>query len=139
MAYIEPRKRKNGTTKYYVHWKEPLTGAAMHEKCDSLDDSKFLLTVLKAHDDLEKAHAAVVNFYGEKYTVSKMVREHIAILTSAAGYTVRRYEGYVKNHLDGALGERAAADVEYRDIMGWVRTMKDKGLKPKTVANVHGL
>lgn len=71
--------------------------------------------------------------------VSRMLLEHIAILTDADGYTVRRYEGYVRNHFNGNPGDRGAAEVEYRDIMLWVRMMKDKGLKPKTIANVHGL
>jgi hypothetical protein len=113
MAYIEPRKRKNRATAFYVRWKDAHTGAAMHHKSDSHDDAKFLLTVLKAHDDLDKAHAAVVHDYGGKHTVSKMVPEHIPILTSADGYTASRYEGYVKKPLDGALGGRAAAGVEY--------------------------
>jgi len=29
--------------------------------------------------------------------------------------------------------------VTYRHVAGWVRAMTEKGLSPKTIANVHGL
>ena len=112
----------------------------MSEKLDNLADARFLLTVLKAHDsDTEAAHQNAATFYAETYTVAKMVKEHIDLLTGVNGYTIRRYRGNLKNHLTDGLGTMDAHQIGYRDDVEWVQVMEAKGLSAKTIANVHGL
>lgn len=112
----------------------------MSEKFDNHADARFLLTVLKAHDsDTAAALQNAVTFYAEIYTVSKMVQEHIDLLTGVNGYTIRRYRGNLKNHLTDGIGAMDALRVGYREDVEWVQGMKAKGLSAKTIANVHGL
>ena len=46
-----------------------------------------------------------------------MIEDHIGLLTSANGYTIRRYKGNLKCHIAETLGQMDAAEVEYRDIV----------------------
>lgn len=140
MAYLEPRTRKNGMTAFYVRWRDKQTGEALSQKFDDEADARFLLTVLKAHDsDTDAAHRSAAEFYAETFTVSKMVSEHIELLTRVNGYTRQRYKGNLKNHLTDGLGSADAHLVGYAEVSSWVQGMKSKGLSPKTIANVHGL
>jgi integrase len=68
-----------------------------------------------------------------------MIEDHIDLLTSANGYTVRRYKGNLRCHIANSLGVMDATAVEYRDIIRWIKEMQEKGLSSKTIANVHGL
>jgi hypothetical protein len=51
VAYIEDRKRKDGSVTYYVRWTDPDTKRRMWQRMDSKDSANLLLTVLKAHDN----------------------------------------------------------------------------------------
>jgi site-specific recombinase XerC len=127
-------------TAFYVRWRDKQTGEALSQKFDDEADARFLLTVLKAHDsDTDAAHRSAAEFYAETFTVSKMVSEHIELLTRVNGYTRQRYKGNLKNHLTDGLGSADAHLVGYAEVSSWVQGMKSKGLSPKTIANVHGL
>ncbi|TSE15668.1 site-specific integrase [Arthrobacter sp. KBS0703] len=140
MAQIEARKRKNGSITYYVRWIDPDTRQRMTQKMDSRESAEFLHTVLTAHGgDVGGALNAAREYYGGVYTVTRMIEDHIGLLTSANGYTVRRYKANLKSHIAQTLGTTDAARVEYRDIVSWIKGMQDKGLSSKTIANVHGL
>lgn len=142
MAYVEPRTRTNGPTVFYIRWADSKTGRKLSQKFrqDQEADARFLLTVLKAHEsDTEAALTSARAHYGRIYTVSTMVDEHIGLLTGVTGYTVRRYRGDLRNHLTNGLGTLDASKVGYRDVVEWVQSMQAKGLKAKTIANVHGL
>lgn len=140
MAYLDPRRRKNGSTAYYVRWKDPSTGKSESQQFADRDDAKLLLNILKAHDgDTGKALASTRAFYAEVYTVTRMIETHLDLRTNVSGYTIRRYRGYLKNHINDTLGAMDARKVEYRNIIAWVKDMQAKGLEGKTIANVHGL
>ena len=112
----------------------------MTQKMDSEENAKFLLTVLNAHgNNVEEALNSAKDFYGGVYTVSRMIEDHISLLTSANGYTIRRYKGNLKCHIAENLGAMDAMQVEYRDIVAWIKNMQTKHLSSKTIANVHGL
>ena len=49
LAFIEKRKRKDGSVTHYVRWIDPETKTRMTQKMDSEESAKFLLTVLLAH------------------------------------------------------------------------------------------
>lgn len=140
MANIEARKRKNGSVTYYVRWIDPDTKQRMTQKMDCKESAEFLLTVLHAHGgDVGRALDAAQDYFTGVYTVTRMIEDHIGLLTSANGYTVRRYKANLKNHIAPTLGTSDAAGVEYRDIVSWIKGMQAKGLSSKTIANVHGL
>ncbi|MET3143495.1 UNVERIFIED_ORG: integrase [Arthrobacter sp. UYEF2] len=140
MACIEKRRRGDGTVAHYVRWIDPDTKKRMTQRMDGEESAKFLLTVLQAHgSDVGKALDSATEFFKAKYTVSRMIEDHIAFLTDANGYTLRRYKGNLRCHIADTLGRMDATEVEYRDIVVWIKSMKAKGLAAKTIANVHGL
>ncbi|WP_376955474.1 tyrosine-type recombinase/integrase [Arthrobacter methylotrophus] len=140
MACIENRKRKDGTVTHYVRWIDPDTKTRMTQRMDSEESAKFLLTVLLAHgSNVGAALDSATDYFKGKYTVTRMIEDHIGLLTSANGYTVRRYKGNLKCHIAATLGQMDATEVEYRDIVAWIKGMQSKGLTSKTIANVHGL
>ncbi|WP_078108888.1 site-specific integrase [Arthrobacter sp. SRS-W-1-2016] len=139
MAYIEDRKRKDGTVTHYVRWTDPDSKQRMAQKMPSKDSAKLLLTVLKAHgNNIDSALESVRAHYRGVYTVSRMIEDHISLLTHS-GYTIRRYRGMLRCHIADGIGTMDATKVEYRDVVAWVKDMQLKGLAPKTIKNVHGL
>ncbi|WP_457974792.1 hypothetical protein [Arthrobacter sp. D1-17] len=50
-----------------------------------------------------------------------MIEDQIALLTDADGYTVRRYKGNLRCHIAGTLGQLDATEVEYRNIVKWIK------------------
>lgn len=112
----------------------------MTQKVDSKESAELLLTVLKAHSsDVDAALRSTKDYFSGVYSVTRLIEDHIEHLTNVNGYTIRRYRGNLKCHIANDLGTMAAADVEYRDIVRWVKQMQAKGLSAKTIANVHGL
>jgi hypothetical protein len=139
VAYIEGRKRKNGSVTYYVRWIDPDTKQGLAQKTPSKDDAELLLAVLKAHaNDIDSALESVRAHHRGVYTVSRMIENHLSLLT-VGGYTMRRYRGMLRCHIADRLGTMDATKIEYRDIVAWVKDMQAKGLEPKTIKNVHGL
>jgi hypothetical protein len=73
---------------------------------DSEESAKFLLTVLWAHgNNVDAALANAIDHFNGRYTVSRMIEDHIGLLRSANGYTVRRYKGNLKCHIQNTLGQ----------------------------------
>lgn len=140
VAYRDSRQRKDGTVTHYVRWVDPATKKQRTQKVASEEDAKFLVTVLNAHaNDADAALSSARDHYKGIYSVTRMIEDHIALLTNANGYTIRRYKSNHKCHIADALGTLDASKVEYRDIVRWMQGMEAKGLASKTTANVHGL
>jgi hypothetical protein len=72
-------------------------------------------------------------------TVESAIAEHIDLLTGVGPDTRSHYRGQLRTHIASVLGAYPVAALTYRHVAGWVRAMGDKGLSPKTIANVHGL
>lgn len=90
----------------------------MTQKMESKEDAELLLTFLKAHGrDVGAALRSAKDHFGGVYTVTRMIEDHIDLLTSANGYTVRRYRGNLRRHIADSLGVMDASAVEYRDIV----------------------
>jgi len=139
VAYIEDRERKDGSVTYYVPWIDPDTKQRMWQKMDSKDSANLLLTVLNAHaNNIDSAPESVKAHYRGVYTVSRMIENHISLLM-VGGYTIRRYRGMLRCHIEDGLGTLDATKVEYKDIVAWVKGLQAKGLASKPIANVHGL
>lgn len=140
VAYLESRKRKNGKTAHYAIWIDAGSGKRMSQIFEGKNDAQFLVNVLNAHkSDTDAALQSARQAYGGAYTVEQMIADHVGLLTTANGYTIERYEGYVRNHINGGLGQLDAAKVGYAEIVEWIQSMQAKNLAAKTIANVHGL
>ncbi|MHA7274870.1 tyrosine-type recombinase/integrase [Arthrobacter sp. TMT4-20] len=140
MANIEERPRKDGSTAYLVRWVDKKTRKRKTQRFDDAKDAQLMLGVLEAHGlDTTKALESTRAHLAGAYTVSKMVEDHIDLRTNANGYTILRYRGQLTNHLAPTIGRMNVAEVDYRDVVGWVKAMADAGSAPKTIANVHGL
>ena len=72
-------------------------------------------------------------------TVEAAITEHIELLTGVGADTPSHYRGQLRTHIAPGLGALPVPAVTYRHVAGWVRAMTEKGLSPKTIANVHGL
>jgi hypothetical protein len=72
-------------------------------------------------------------------TVEAAITEHIDLLTGVGADTRSHYRGQLRAHIAPGLGPLPVPAVTYRHVAGWVRAMTEKGLSPKTIANVHGL
>lgn len=68
-----------------------------------------------------------------------MVSEHIDLLTAVGSDTRAHYRQQLAAHIAPSIGPYPVSAMSYRHMAGWVRAMSEKGLAPKTIANVHGL
>ena len=135
VAYRDSRQRKDGTVTHFVRWVDPATKKQRTQKVASEDDANFLVTVLNAHgNDVDAALNSAKDHYKGIYTVTRMIEDHIALLTNAKGYTIRRYKSNHKCRVADTLGTLDATKVEYRDIVQWMKGMEAKGLASKTIA-----
>ncbi|MEC5200825.1 hypothetical protein RCH21_003078 [Arthrobacter sp. PL16] len=140
MANIEERPRKNGQTAYILRWADKRTHERKSHRFADEHDARRMRLVLEAHDhDTERALENVRKHYQSVYIVSDMVSDHIEMRTWANGYTVRRYKGILRRHIDPILGSVAATDVDYRDVVRWIKSLQGNGLAPKSISNAHGL
>ncbi|WP_051427553.1 hypothetical protein [Arthrobacter sp. H20] len=140
MPNIEKRPRKDGSTAHLLRWVDKKTGKRRTQRFDEVKDAEFMMTVLEAHDlDTSLALSSAQKHFMGAYTVTKMVEDHIDLLTNANGYTIRRYKGQLAKHLTPTIGRIDVLEVDYRDVVGWVKAMSAAGSSPKTIANVHGL
>jgi hypothetical protein len=65
-----------------VRWIDPDSRQAKAQKMPSEDSANLLLTVLKAHaNDIDSALESVKAHYRGVYTVSRMIENHISLLT----------------------------------------------------------
>ncbi|WP_411373308.1 hypothetical protein ACLH0K_09015 [Arthrobacter sp. MPF02] len=82
---------------YYVRWIDPESRNRMSQKVDSKENAELLRTVLNAHDNnIDAALKSTRDHFSGVYTVTRMIEDHIDLLTSANGYTLRRYKGNLR-------------------------------------------
>lgn len=85
MAHIDERPRKNGSVTYYVRWIDPDSKGRMTQKMASKESAELLLTVLKAHgSDVDAALKSTKEHFSGVSTVTRMIEDHIDLLTSAS-------------------------------------------------------
>ncbi|NUU18447.1 site-specific integrase [Cellulomonas humilata] len=140
MASIRERRRADGTRAYAVLWRDPDTGRQTSLTYDDKRDATVACQLIEAAGGhaLEAARIAE----GIRKTgpsVDDVITEHIDLLTSVGPDTRKHYSNQLAAHISPTLGPYPVAALTYRHIAGWVREMSEKGLAPKTIANVHGL
>ena len=121
-------------------WRDLETGRRTSLTYDDERDAAVVKELIEAagrHAD--KAARIAEGVRRPEPTVLDAIREHIDLLTGVGADTRSHYRGQLKAHISPLLGALPASAVTYRHVAEWVRAMTEKGLSPKTIANVHGL
>ncbi len=121
-------------------WRDPETGRQTSLTYDDEREARVARELIEAaggHADEAARIAEAVRTPGP--TLEAAVSEHIDLLTGVGPDTRSHYRGQLRTHIAPVLGPYPVAAITYRHIAGWVRAMSEKGLSPKTIANVHGL
>ena len=140
MASVRERRRSDGTRSFAVLWRDPETGRQTSLTYDDERDARVAKELIEAAG----GHAAEAARIAEAVRapgplVRDVVAEHIDLLTGVGADTRSHYRGQLAAHIAPVLGAYPVAALTNRYIAGWVRLMAEKGLAPKTIANVHGL
>lgn len=139
MASIEERHSKaSGAVSYRVIWRDK--GQRNTQTFADRDAARQWKDVLeRTGHDSAKAERAVLSAASPSPTVKDAGARHIASLTNLTPYTLQVYERQVRLHISPTLGHLPVDQVTRDDVAEWVMHMRDKGLSPKTITNVHGL
>jgi integrase len=143
MAWVKPRKRKNGSVYFCVYFRElnHQTGkkAQTSLSWDNFEDADQCRQLI---DQLgpEKAREIlrIVQTPGSVQTVRQFLLKHIDHLTGVEQGTLARYRAYVRNDVGPALGEIPLTALSRDDVSRWIAKMTADGASGKTVANKHG-
>ncbi|ORW32712.1 integrase [Mycobacterium paraense] len=146
-ASIRERKRANGATSYAVLYR--LDGGQRTLTFHDKPPAEALKAAIKAHG----IHRALeMNGYQVRtdepraaLTVARWCRRYIDQLTGVEGYTVEKYEGYLRMDIGPRLGDIPLAKLTEEDIAAWVqhlettpRAKTGRVPTPKTIRNLHG-
>lgn len=137
MASIEERKNTAGkVTSVRVIWRDKKGGKQYLKVSNRADAEKWKHLLEAAGHDVKAAERALLRSISESptmYTVSDKHLERILVRP----YTLKKYRGYIRNHLD-TLGNLPIDTVTDTDLIQWVKYMMGKNKSPKTISNVHG-
>lgn len=137
MASIEkrPSTTKNPPS-YRVAWRDK--GAKMSQTFPTLAEAEQWKIILEAaQHDTDKADRALLTKASTVPTFSDVAAWHMARLVNVQPYTLRKYRGYLANHLE-ELAPLPVDKITEDDLIGWIITMQKAGASPKTIRNVHG-
>lgn len=138
MASIREHVRKNGTTSYYVLWREPDSGKQTSMTVSTRQQAKNLKKLLDANGQrLEKVEHALAAV--DTFTVGTMIDQYIKLNTRATPGTLYGYRTIKKQHFDPELSTVAADEIDDETLVTWIRWMQSRGLSSKTIANAYGL
>jgi len=140
MASVRERRRSDGTRSFAVLWRDPVTGRQTSLTYDDERDARVAKELIEAAGGHAAEAARIAEAVGAPGPlVRDVVAEHIDLLTGVGADTRSHYRGQLAAHIAPVLGAYPVGALRYRHIAGWVRLMGEKGLAPKTIANVHGL
>jgi integrase len=137
MATIEARKNAAGKiTSYRVEWydKGKRQRQTLPTEVAAIQWKNLLVAV---KHDTQAAQTALLRQVSQSPSFEDVALGHIERLINVREYTVKRYRGYIKNHL-GSLAHLPVGQIKEDDLIHWIKAMTKKGCSPKTVANVHG-
>lgn len=141
MAWIRPRKRKDGGITYTVTWREP--GDTKEQTIpfkDNLAAAEETVRLLDANgQSFEIASAVLASAKLDGPTVYEMMAMHIDQLVDVGDYQLGRYRSARERYFKQGLGSMRVKGVQYKDVNLWVKGMQKRGLSAKTIANHHGL
>jgi integrase len=125
---------------FTVLFRERSTSKQTSLTFDDRAEAERMRRVIEANGgDLNAALGVVAATKRRVPSVSAVVGEHIDLLTGVSPGQVTRYRAQLRDHLSDRLGDQPIDAVGLRDIAAWLHRMQEKGLAPKTIANLHGL
>jgi len=123
-----------------VLWRDPDTGRQTSLTYDDEREARVARELIEAAGGRADEAARIAEAVRKPGpTVEAAITEHIDLLTGVGADTRSHYRGQLRAHIAPGLGALPVSAVNYRHVAGWVRAMTEKGLSPKTIANVHGL
>lgn len=137
MASIQERKNKSGkVTSYRVLWRDK-NGIQRTQSVKDQESAQQWKTLLEAVDhDTKAAERALMRSLSESPPLYAMAAEHLDRII-VRPYTITKYEGYVRNHLE-PIGNLPVDTITDTDMIHWVKWMMGRNKAPKTISNVHG-
>lgn len=137
MAWIRPRKRKDGTAYFSVYWREQ--GRNGGTECISWDDYADAQHCKQLVEQLggEKAREVlqIVQAPREAQTVAQFLTRHIDTLTGVQPGTVAKYRAYVANDIADSIGAIPLTALTRDDVALWINEMAADGASGKTIKN----
>jgi hypothetical protein len=140
MASIATRSKKDGSPSYMVCWRDPKTRASQGLTVATRLEAETLKRLLDANgQSFEVAQHAILSNAKRTPTVAEVLQEHIDLLVRPSRGTTKTYQTMLDRHVRNVIGHAPVDKLDYRLIAHWVKSMRAKGLAPKTIHNVHGL
>ncbi|QGJ93476.1 tyrosine integrase [Arthrobacter phage Mufasa8] len=138
MASIRTHKRKDGSTSFYVLWRDKgtQTSRGFDDESEALRFKEFLDA---NGQSLTLATKAARLAKGEGPTVAEAVREHIAGLTGVEDRTRDDYRRDLRLHIAPDLGAIKVKQLTRRRVREWVNKQEGSGASAKSIMNRHGL
>lgn len=140
MASIRERKRSDGSVAYAVLWRDADTNKQTSYPLPNKPEAERFKRLVEANGN---SLTAVENLLEQIQiagpTVAENLVRHIELLTNAGPDQIKRYGRAVANHFNGMFGALPVGGIGHNDIVQWIRTMQEKKLSAKTIANHHGL
>lgn len=134
MPSTNRRVRSDGSVAYRVRWREDGRGHSITfstEEAATLA-AKRIAALGRLPDDYRVGTAS------DSVTVAAVVDRHLAQLVGVQDNTKADYRRIAAAHL-APLADMLLSDLDRTVLARWVLTMRDNGLSPKTIKNVHGL
>lgn len=133
MAYIERRTTGRGEKRWRVCWRE--NGRRESMTFTSSEKAKTFRGRVEAAgerwpDDATPADVPTITAWATRFLETR---------TGIADRTRADYERDLKRHVLPTFGEQFVDEPGHEDVRRWVRGLEQRKLKPKTIANLHGL
>jgi len=115
-----------------VLWRDPVTGRQTSLTNDDHRDAVVARQLIEAAGGhaLEAARIAdAVRHRGPM--VDDVIAEHIELLTLVGADIRHHYRQQLASHISPVLGAHSVKAIGYRHVVGWVRSMMDRGYAPK--------
>lgn len=136
MASIEKRKNAAGKiTSWRVVWYQDGKKSQSFKAESAALKWKALLDAVG--DDAKAAERALLRQDSRSPSFAVIAESHMDRLVNVREYTVKRYRGYLRNHLSD-FSDLPIDKITEDDLIRWIKRMRGDGLSPKTIANVHG-
>lgn len=142
MASIREHKKKDGSSSWYVLWRDPDLGKQTSMSVATKPQAANMKRLLDANGQrlalVEKAMVAAAA--PEKLmTLNEAFERHLDLRTRANEATVKNYRRmWTRHNVDVELGGLAVARVTEDHIRAWVKD-QSKRYSPKSMSNIMGL
>lgn len=141
MASIREHTKKDGTSSFYVLWRDPDLAKQTSASVDTMEKAEALRDLLNECGQrmalVEKKLAA--SDEKEVLTLRGLLELHLSLLTKPTEGTISGYRKIFENRLGSEFGNLPASEFTEVEISGWIKSYMKAGATRKTIANTTGL